>query len=290
MATSVFKTAIFGQGKSDLLTVGYRLYNADFTAAGSRTISGVEEVSPGTYGALISIPNDRKAIIKWYNKIMPKLKLIHKNEVFGRLTVIGEPIRRKYGQSGKSHIVYECQCACGNRTLSLAHGLRAGTVISCGCYQKERVVATHVTHGQSKSRLYNIWVGMLQRCMNPNSPSFHRYGGRGLQVDSSWVRSFSTFQSWALTHGYKENLEIDRIDNNAGYEPDNCRWVTRVENANNTSKAYKITMFGETKSLSAWLRDSRSKAGTWTVRARLKAGWAPVKALLTPPTRGFRSK
>lgn len=103
-----------------------------------------------------------------------------------------------------------------------------------------------------RTRLDSIHSNMIQRCTNPNHPFFGRYGGRGITVCEAWRESRRTFKEWALTHGYAPNLTIDRIDNDQGYSPENCRWVSQTKNNNNRSSTHFVTAFGQTHSLKEW--------------------------------------
>lgn len=146
--------------------------------------------------------------------------------VFGRLTVTGRTRKVR----GRLHV--SCRCKCGNRYVVRVHSLTSGNTRSCGCYKLEK--ATH--HGDSKrggrTRLYSIWVGMLQRTENPKCRAFKRYGGRGITVCCEW-HSYQVFKQWAMANGYKVTLTIERHNNNRGYCPSNCSWATVSEqNAN----------------------------------------------------------
>ena len=109
------------------------------------------------------------------------------------------------------------------------------------------------------------------------------YGGRGITVCDEWSDSYLVFKEWAVKSGYKEGLEIDRKNNNKGYHPDNCRWVTHLKNMQNTRRNIFIDAFGETKCLNEWERDVRSKVLRKSIIYRIdKLGWTPEQAITTP--------
>ena len=91
-------------------------------------------------------------------------------------------------------------------------------------------LATRARHGGARTRLYDCWAAMKSRCSNPKHPNYHRYGGRGITVCPEW-QTFPPFRDWALSHGYTDELTIDRVNNDGNYEPANCEWVTQSENS-----------------------------------------------------------
>lgn len=102
-----------------------------------------------------------------------------------------------------------------------------------------------------RTRLDIIHSNMIQRCSNPNNSFFYRYGGRGITVCPEW-RNRKVFKEWAVKNGYAEFLTLDRINNDWGYSPDNCRWVSIKVNCNNRSSSHIVTAFGEKHSLKEW--------------------------------------
>src|SRR5215471_1520917 len=145
---------------------------------------------------------------------------------FGRLTVI----ERSAFQSSPIHPEWLCQCDCGNETLVRGQHLRNGNTKSCGCLKDEKTGLRRRTHGATTTRHAKIWYGIRKRCHNHNDKSWERYGGRGIRLCDEW-QTFEPFRDWALANGYADDLTIDRIDNDKGYEPDNCQWITKSENS-----------------------------------------------------------
>ena len=134
-------------------------------------------------------------------------------------------------------------------------------------------------HNESGSRLYSIWKNMRRRCSNPHCAYYHSYGGRGISVCAEWHK-YENFRDWALTHGYKDGLTIDRIDNDRNYAPDNCRWATMKQQSNNTRTNRVIAHNGESHTLTEWSDIVGIRFATlWD---RLDNGWSIERALTEP--------
>lgn len=168
-------------------------------------------------------------------------------KLFGLLTVVERVPNPKNSQS-----LWKCRCKCGNTTFVLKSHLKNGDTVSCGCYRRNRMKKDkHTIHGicidgnQNANRIYHIWNGMLSRCYNQKSHDWERYGGKGITICTEWKNDFPCFYKWAMANGYKSNLSIDRKDNSKGYSPNNCRWSTSKEQANNRSNNILFEVKGE---------------------------------------------
>ena len=138
----------------------------------------------------------------------------------------------------------------------------------------------YVKHNLSKTRLYNIWKLMKQRCYNCKYTQFKDYGGRGIIVCEEWNESFLSFYSWAMENGYEDNLSIDRIDGNKNYEPNNCRWTTKTMQQNNTRRNKYIEYNGEKHSVSQWAKILGVSRGC--LQKRINKGWSFKKITSIP--------
>ncbi len=146
---------------------------------------------------------------------------------FSRLVVL-----RDVGRSAKGGVMWQCKCDCGQETIVFAGALRTGNTKSCGCLFAKH--ENHLKHGAArrgcKGRLYNIWQRMKQRCSDENSSDARYYVLSGIKVCQEWF-DFAVFREWALSHGYADNLTIDRIRSEGNYEPGNCQWIPQRDNA-----------------------------------------------------------
>ena len=135
----------------------------------------------------------------------------------------------------------------------------------------------HIMHGKRKTRLYRIWANIKTRCYNERDPHFERWGNRGITMYAAWKDNFQNFYDWAISHGYKEGLSIDRINNDGNYEPSNCRWATAKEQNRNKRNVKFITYGGKTQTIPEWTKELH--LGKETIRERLKRGYTDYEAL-----------
>lgn len=158
---------------------------------------------------------------------MPNKITITPQQRFGKLVILSEldPI----GNNRNFH----CICDCGNEVNTTLKSLRNSGTKSCGCLQKAKALFVNRIHGHYKTRLYNIWRNMRQRCFNPKATKYPIYGGRGITICAEWME-FQPFYEWSMLNGYSDQLTIDRYpDKDGNYQPSNCRWATySMQNSN----------------------------------------------------------
>ena len=200
---------------------------------------------------------------------------------FNRLTVI-----KRVENDKCRNVQWLCKCVCGKEKVIKASHLRSDRTKSCGCLQKEKAMQVgkqNIKHGHScvgkKSRIYEIWQSMIQRCNNPNNKTYKYYGGRGIKVCKKWLK----FEGFLQDMGKKpERLTIDRIDNNKGYCKENCRWITMKEQMRNRRTNKFITINGITKCLAEHCEDR--KLNYYTVYMRIyRYHWTPEESLELVP-------
>lgn len=186
---------------------------------------------------------------------------------FGKLTTIHA---YHFKQGRCSRLIMVCKCDCGNVVHQRIEFLRKVKNHTCGCRQ----------HKLSRTRLYYVWKNIKNRCLLKSCSKYKWYGARGITICDEWKDHPEEFIKWCLANGYKEGLQIDRRNNDKGYCPDNCRFITAKENQRNKYSNRMVTFRGETKTLVEWceiLNVSYSMICT-----RISNGMTPEKALLEP--------
>ena len=204
---------------------------------------------------------------------------------YGRLSVIGRfDVRHRVTR-------WECLCECGNIRIVGSHALQSGHSKSCGCLNREISQQANKKHGQTKSNHtavtpeYRTWCGILQRCTNPKNTHYDRYGGRGITICDKWRNDFMAF--YEDMGKRPAGTTIDRIDNNKGYEPGNCRWADKKTQQNNLSNNVVITHDGITMTLPMWAERLGIKKSC--LDARIRRGWAIDRALSEKPQKRTRT-
>lgn len=174
------------------------------------------------------------------------------------------------------------KCDCGNAKQYRLADIQHGRSTNCGCIRKAHLHIRNTKHGESRTKLYRRWKGIIERCTYKGHFAYDRYGGRGISVCKEWLDDFLAFKEWALNNGYQGAGEVDRINNNGNYEPVNCRIVTRKQNCRNKGSNHYVTMNGETKCISEWAEQYDITADLLYHRIN-NMGWPIEKALSVKP-------
>lgn len=209
--------------------------------------------------------------------MQPSIDLTDK--VFGRLTVLERDRSAKYTVA-----MWRCKCQCGELTTVASNKLRTGKTRSCGCLALEINKTRLTTHGKRHTRVYRVWMGMIQRCVNSKEISYKRYGARGITVCDRWMK----FEAFFADMGEPPTNEhsLDRIDGSKGYCPDNCRWTDCKTQARNMKTNRLLTFDGRTQCVAEWAEELGIKPKT--LYNRLHMGWSVEKTLTTEPRRGSK--
>lgn len=207
-------------------------------------------------------------------------KTIDPNDICGRR--FGRLFVESYAEMRKKTRYYNCVCDCGEVRQVARSNLTTGQVVSCGCYRRDRLT----THNGKGSSTYWVWAAMIQRCSNPKCKGFRLYGARGIDVCKRW----ESYENFVADMGERpRGMSIDRIDNERGYSPENCRWATLTEQANNTRRNHWIVFDGEEYTLSQASRKFGIAPGVLRYRL-VRLEWPIRQALgLEPRVRGDKA-
>ena len=197
---------------------------------------------------------------------------------FGRLMVV------RYEKRIKKFWYWLCVCDCGNETVVSASNLKSNHTKSCGSYKEEKSREKKKTSKPHYASLRIKWDSMKARCLNQNSQDYHRYGGRGISICEEWM-DFEKFYEWSIKSGFEEKLTIERKDVNGNYEPSNCEYTTRKEQARNRRNSKTVIFFGKEKLVCELAEETGIKYAT--LQARIKRG-EKDELLIRPIEKGGR--
>lgn len=203
-------------------------------------------------------------------------KEIRIGDTFGNYTVVGT---YDFPKTYRKYVSVECSCGSPKRMVLKTY-LRQGVSKSCGCLQRLAVS----THGLHKHPIFIRWRNMMSRCYNKSDKRYIRYGGRGITVCARWHEPKNFIEDMYPT--FRHGLSLDRIDNNLGYSPENCRWITMSEQSRNKGSNIVLTHNGETLCIAEWSRKLGICYGTlWD---RYKQGWTTERIVTTPARKSKR--
>lgn len=205
-------------------------------------------------------------------------------DIYGSWEVIDSIAARKKlksSRTGKIKYVYfaVCKCACGRIEWVNTENLHRGLTCSCGCVPRSKSTSTCRTHGMRKTKIYAVWCSIKRRVLAESCYAYDDYGGRGIDIDPRWLK-FENFYSDVGDSPF-QGAELDRIDNNLGYWPNNVRWATRKEQMRNTRTNRRFEYNGESKTIGEWAETLGINPATLSSRIYLYR-WSVEKALTTP--------
>lgn len=207
---------------------------------------------------------------------MRKLKELPIGSKFNLLTII-EDAGYKQLKTKKERVV-KCVCDCGVEGVFYFSFVRNGHTKSCGCIAQGNKYRSIVDKHPDFKSIYERWSGMVKRCHNPKCHIYKYYGGRGIFVCDEWINDFVSFYYWTINNGYEHSLQLDREDNDKGYSPGNCRWVTKTVNARNTRFNRIVRYNGESKTLAEW--GEITGISVDAIRSRIDRGWGEADYFL----------
>lgn len=196
-------------------------------------------------------------------------------DIFSNLKVVAFS-----GKSKNGHYLWRCLCTCGKESVYFASNLRRGLSTGCTLCMAKKTGLRATKHGKYKTKVYASWQKAKNRCTNKLSKDYPLYGGRGIRMCEEWLRSFEAFYEH-MGDRPEGKFSLERIDNNKGYQPGNCRWATDFEQSNNKRNNMLLTLGPCTLTIHQWFTE-RPMIPVATVRARVLKGWSHSKALLTP--------
>lgn len=240
-------------------------------------LTGISKTTIGRYerGESQTIPDDfifklNEALDLNIPLFSDQYNLIGKR--YGALTVI-----EFAGIKGRKHRYWRCRCDCGIEIIARGSHLYNGNVKSCGCRRTIANKEKASQNGLSRSPLYNVWRGMLKRCYLNTTNGYKNYGGRGMSVCDDWKNDFQSFYRWAVSSGYEPGKSIDRIDVDANYCPENCRWADAKQQANNRTNTTVIMFCNESHTAAEWAEITGIPRET--IKSRLRKGIPVGQAL-----------
>lgn len=198
----------------------------------------------------------------------------------------------RYNRKDNPDQFYQCTCACGNKPIICRRRLMYGNIKSCGCVGYGSDAVHGLSRNKRTQRLYKIWNKMHDRCYRPNCAAYVDYGGRGITICDEWrikpkdnpnrYQGLQNFIEWSINNGYDKSLSIDRIDNDCGYSPDNCRWVNKKIQGNNNRVNHYVQLDRYVFPITIWSEITGVPMKMISSRI-LNSNWDPIDAILIPP-------